>query len=141
MASIAFTDPTGAATLTPFGTLPNFQGWTPLPPRVIGPRSTALGTGIDDVFSFRTDYGASFGVAPLAPVQLTVATRLILHLLSGGSCTVTTSDVAARVYTCTLFPGSEPEIELVDALTMDYALRLTLRNSSAAAMLCDYTPP
>lgn len=146
MASISFTDAVGSATLdngltgVAGGVASRFAGWVPLP-RVVGPVAHALATGAMQRFRFRTDYGARFTMRDIPNSSLATAHRLIVHLLDGGTCTVTTGDSASRVYaTCGLAPDTEPELVPQDAAQLTYALSLSLINlaGSPTAMLCVY---
>jgi hypothetical protein len=143
MASIAFTDGDGAATLQ--NGVPNpgnrFRGWTPrtMP---VGAAETSLGTGARFMFAFRTDHTATFTMTEIPMASLATALRLMAWLLGGGTCAVTTGDNASRVYpTCGLAEGTAPELVQQDAANLTYALTLTLVNlaGTPTAMLCDYT--
>ena len=147
MASIAFTDGTGAATLDngltaiAGGVGSRFRGWTSLP-RVVGPRRYALGSGVPAVFRFRTDYLATFELPHIPQAQVTVLDRLMAHLASGGTCSVATGDDAARTYpTCALAEGAEPEKRLSDPQDLRWSLVLTLVNvaGSPVPMTCLYS--
>lgn len=138
MSSITFND--GAAgTLTSPAPEPlkRFSGWTPDVVDV-GVRETAVGTGVAYDFVFRTDYVVSFDVPYLTHAELAVAHRLIRHLTGGGSCTVTTKDLSANVYTCRLREGTVPSLTLADRAMMEYTLHLELTNTAAAALIAEY---
>lgn len=146
MAAISFTDATGAATLdngltgVAGGAGSRFSGWTP---RVmpIGPAVHALADGARHAFVFRVDYTAEFSLRDLPATAQAVALRLIAHLLTGGTCSVSTGDNAARTYaTCGLAPDSTPSLALQDADACTYTLTLALLNRATppAPMLCDY---
>lgn len=139
MASIAFTDATGAATLTNGAPAPldRFSGWTP-DLDDIGPTDAALGTGLTFHWSHRVDYLASLELPLLQVSTLAVALRLKRHLLTGGACTVTTGDSASNVYTCRLAPGSVPEIEYRDRQLVEYAFKVKLKNAAQAPLICLY---
>lgn len=146
MATIEFTDSTGAALLTngyfaeADGVATRFRGWRPFT-RPIGPLETALGTGRSYRFVFRTDYGAAFAVAEIPNSSLDIALRLMAHLLNGGTIAVATEDIASRLYsTCGLAPGTEPALEGPDPVTLRYTLSLTVINlaTPGAPMLCIY---
>jgi hypothetical protein len=144
---IDFTDATGAATLTNGKTFPGdrFANWTPFI-NPVGDAAARLSDGALTMFRTRTDYGASFDV-PMIPSTgassaLTVAMRLVAHLMSGGQCSVTTGDAAASVYaTCGLRPGTMPDLKLTDKRTIEYTLSLSLINlaGSPVAMVCRYS--
>ncbi len=137
--SIAFTDGTGAASLTngknTYGD--RFRNWVPMP-ELESSRVTGLGTGAIHEWRFRTDYGASFELPYIPASSLDIVDRLIVHLLGGGSVTVNTGDSASHSYTCTLFPGFTPALVLDDRVLMEYTLSLKLRNSGNAVMRCLY---
>jgi hypothetical protein len=137
--SIAFTDGTGAATLTngQTGNPGRFKGWTP-GGLGIGPSETASGTGAVSKWRFRTDYTAKFDLPYIPASSLDVAIRLKLHLEDGGNCTVTTGDAGSRTYTATLRPGGTVDLVQSDGPMMEYTLTLELLNASAAVMLCVY---
>jgi hypothetical protein len=141
MASIAFTDGTGAATLQSATASPGnrFRNWIPNDDP-IGPGVPTLADATIHRWEFRKDYTASFEVPGLTMSQLAIAGRLRIHLLNGGSCTVTTNDSAARVYTAKLAPGTAPSISGPDE-SWEYAFSVVLRNTASATMLCVYSGP
>jgi hypothetical protein len=138
--SIAFTDGTGAATLTNGLTAPadRFGNWTP-DIALIGPSEVATGTGVTSMWAFRTDYVVSFELDKLPASTQAVALRLKAHLLGGGTCTVTTGDTGGNTYTCRLRPGTSPTITFSDRKRLRYTLALELKNTSAAPLLCEYS--
>lgn len=80
----------------------------------------------------------SFAAAPLD-----IANELIEVLLEGNGRTVAlhTEDAFGNSYaTCGLYPGTKPELFLMDRRTMEYGLRLSLINlaASSAKMECHY---
>lgn len=137
-AKIDFNDGTSATLQSPVPAPGNrFHGWTPdIDP--VAHREVALGTGATSQFLFRTDYLARFEIRNLRPAQHAVALRLKAHLLNGGSCTVTTADAGGTTYTCTIAPGSVPELVFTDERMVEFTMRLALKNASAAAMICSY---
>lgn len=142
MASISFTDSIGAATLAcswPSGAPRRFANWTPFQ-RPIGEGANELGTGKRHQFAFRTDYGAAFEVNGIANTDLDIALRLQEHLIGGGEITVTTDDLSSRVHTCTLAPGTEPEIPFSDRQMLEYSFRVTVLDAAATPgqLLCEY---
>lgn len=139
MSSIAFTDGIGAATLQNAMPFPGnrFANWTPDLMELADVEDN-LGTGVPSKFLFRSDYVATFEVPYLKATDLAIAMRLKAWLTGGGSCTVTTNDTLGNVYTCTLVAKSTPVIELADAREREYRLKLQLRNSAAAPLLCVY---
>jgi hypothetical protein len=138
MASVTFNDG-ASATLSNGLTAPadRFGNWTP-DLDLIGPSRAGLGTGTTFRWTHRTDYCAVFEIDKLPNSTLAVALRLKAHLLNGGTCTVTTGDADANVYTCRLRPGTVPEIQFSDRRRLRYSLALQLKNTAAAALLCRY---
>lgn len=141
MASISWTDGTGAATLTNGLPAPasRFRGWTPAP-EVVGDLDEALGTGTLYAFTFRSDYQARFRLERIPNASQALLERLLRHLKGAGTVSVTTDDAASRTYaTCQMVKDAPPELAF-DARTRTWALTLTLRNvaGSPAPMLCIY---
>lgn len=136
--SITFTDGTGTATLTNGKPAPTdrFRGWTP-DTAIIGPSEEASGTGDLFTWAFRTDYLVTFQLEAIPAASLTTLMRLKRWLLSGGAVTVNTGDVASRSYTCKMPKGKPPEITY-DPEFKEYTVRLTLRNTAAADLVCVY---
>lgn len=137
-AKIDFNDGAAATLKSPVPAPGNrFRGWTPdrIP---IGPVEFALGTGAPSQFEFRTDYIATFEIHNLRPSDLTIWGRLKAHLIGGGQVTVTTADSGGTTYTCKLAPGTVPELRQMDERMVEFAARLTLKNTSAAMMICSY---
>jgi len=143
MATITFTDGTGAVTLdnattsVSLGVGSRFADWTPFQ-KPIGPRVPALGTGVPYQFRFRTDYGASFSMTDIPNTKMSDMLRCQEWLLRGNSVTVNTGDNAARSYTAYLAPDGDVSITLQDKNVLLYSMSFTLINGSAAAMLCIY---
>ncbi len=144
MASITFNDGSSATldnglTGVAAGVGSRFATWTPFTRR-IGERAVTLATGASFAFTFRIDYGASFEMRDLPNTTQSVALRLIRHLQGGGTCTVTTDDAAARVYTaCAMDPDGDVSLAFQDAAYLTYTMSLSLINLSGADMLCQYT--
>ena len=139
MASLAFTDGTGSATLSNGLSAPadRFANWTPdASPE--GVRTPTLGEGITHQWLFRTDYLVALELPHIPASSLDVAVRLKLHLLGGGTCTVTTGDTSSRTYTARVAPGTTPEVVFSDRKRLRYTFRCALKNTSAAVMLCTY---
>ena len=146
MATITFTDGTGAATLDnsttgiSTGVGSRFADWTPVQ-RPIGPRVPALGTGRPYQFRFRTDYGASFTMTDIPNTSMATMLRCQEWLLRGEAVTVNTGDAASRSYaTCYLAPDGDVTITLQDKNLLLYSMSFTLINGAASpsAMLCLY---
>ena len=144
MASITFNDGTSATldnglTGVAAGVGSRFASWTPFTRR-IGERAVTLATGASFAFTFRIDYGATFELRDLPNTTQSIALRLIRHLQGGGTCTVTTGDAAARVYTtCAIDPEGDASLAFQDAAYLTYTMSLSLINLSGADMLCQYT--
>jgi hypothetical protein len=141
VAKIDFTDGTGAATLESATPSPGnrFRNWLP-DDAPIGPSVPTLADATIHLWEFRKDYLASFEVPGLTMSQLVIAGRLKIHLMSGGSITITTNDSAARVHTAKLAPGTVPTISGPDE-NWEYTFSMVARNTSSATMLCVYSGP
>lgn len=143
MATIVFNDGGGSVTLDngttgmSLGVGSRFADWTPFQ-RPIGPRVTALGTGVPYQFRFRTDYGASFSMTDIPNTKMSDMLRCQAWLLNGGAVTVNTGDNAARSYTAYLAPEADITITLQDKNLLLYAMSFVLINIAAASMLCLY---
>lgn len=146
MATITFTDGTGAVTLDngttsmSSGVGSRFTDWTPFQ-RPIGPRVPALGTGRPYQFRFRTDYGASFTLTDIPNTKMSDMLRCQEWLLRGESVAVNTGDAASRSYaTCYLAPDGDITITLQDRNVLLYSMSFVLINGAASpsAMLCVY---
>lgn len=146
MATIAFTDGTGAVTLDngttsiSSGVGSRFSDWTPFQ-KPIGPRVPALGTGRPYQFRFRTDYGASFSLTDIPNTKMSDMLRCQEWLLRGESVTVNTGDASSRSYTtCYLAPDGDVSITLQDKNLLLYSMSFVLINGAASpsAMLCIY---
>ena len=146
MAYITFTDGTGAAQLdnglrsAASGVASRFANWVPNI-RPIGVSETTLASGATHMFRFRTDYTATFSIEHIPAASLDIATRLMAHLLSGGTCAVYTEDSAARAYTtCGLAPGGTVQIGMEDRNDLWYRMDFALINLAASptVMLCVY---
>lgn len=138
--SLQWTDGTGAATLDNGKPVPGdrFADWRPIPVSVARP-VTGLGTGTRHEWRFRTDYGASFRLDYIVNTDLDLVDRLLLHLYGGGTVTVNTGDSASRTYTAKLAPDSDPTLQMMeDRALLEYSLSLSLINTAAAPMLCEY---
>jgi hypothetical protein len=147
-ATITFVDGIGAATLSNGkpGPASRFGNWVPstMP---IGDAKVVQGTGATVMFTYRTDYLASFELAHI-PVETSggvrlvdVATRLIAWLHAGGTCAVNTGDVEANSYaTCGIAPGTKAKLALTDRKNLEYTLTLSLINLavSPGPLVCHY---
>lgn len=156
MAYITFTDSGGSVTLTngleavstnnPLlkdGPGSRFADWTPFQ-RPIGAAAVALGTGARSMFTFRTDYGATFTLNDIPNTKMSDMLRCQAHLLSGGTVGVYTTDSGSpsRSYaTCCLAPNGDVGITLQDKNVLTYSMTFSLINidASPTAMLCIYS--
>jgi hypothetical protein len=140
MASIAWTDSTGSATLenahagTPAS---RFASWMPtsLP---IGDKANAAADGQLYSYRLRTQHGASFELRDIPETSMALMLRLMLHLADGGTATVNTGDGAARSYTVCLAPEADPPApQLSDETFLWYSMGFTvIAPGSADPMLC-----
>jgi hypothetical protein len=72
---------------------------------------------------------------------LTVAHRLIAHLLNAGSCVVNTGDTDTTTHSgLYLLPGFEPTITLTDPGQLEYTLSLALFDPAGTILVCNYDP-
>lgn len=146
MATITFTDGTGAVTLdngttsVSSGVGSRFADWIPFQ-RPIGPAVTALGTGQRYQYAFRTDYGASFSMTDIPNSKMSDMLRCQAWLLGGGTVSVNTGDASNRTYaTCCLSPDGDVSITLQDKNVLLYSMSFAVINvaSPPAAMICEY---
>lgn len=147
MAYIAFTDSGGLVTLdnglrgsavTIAGS--RFADWVPFQ-RPIGAAAVALGTGARSMFTFRTDYGATFSLNDIPNTKMSDMLRCQAWLLGGGSVAVYTEDSVNSTYaTCCLAPNGDVGITLQDKNVLTYGMTFALINiaGSPSAMLCLY---
>jgi hypothetical protein len=134
--SIVFRDSFGTTTIP--SVAPTLGNWVP-DVEEIGDRQTGLGDGTEYLFSFRTDYVASFEMPYIPATAIPDLVRLKRHLLRGGLITIFTEDAASRVFTCALKPGSTPSWTLADRRTREYTLSLAVRNVMPYPMMVDYS--
>lgn len=143
MASISFTDSTGAAMLNsswPGGAPRRFRNWRPYS-KPFGEGANKLSDGQPHRFAFRIDHTASFEMPGIANSDMATLLRFVEHALGDGNTfTVTTDDLASRTYTCCIAPGTEPDVTREDAGMLEYTLALTVVNivTSPTAMICVY---
>lgn len=148
-ARITFTDIVGAATLQSDWPEPGdvFGAWTPTSVPV-GQSGHAQDDATPSHSRTSWRYGATFevrglGMGAAGASALDIADRLIGHLLSGGTCGVTTEDALGSTYaTCGLMPDTEPALALANPRTIEYTLSLALINlaDSPVPMICHYGP-
>lgn len=144
---ISFTDGSGAAQLDNGMTAisgavgSRFMNWVSesVP---IGVAKAALGTGARAMFTFRTDYLATFELQDIPNANVTILDRLIAWLLAGGTVSVTCNDSLSAVYaTCCLAEGSTPTKKVFNAKDQTWVLTVKLVNiaGSPVPMTCIYT--
>ena len=146
--TITFVDGIGAATLSNGKPSPadRFSNWVPST-EPIGASKVVQATGATVMFTYRTDYLASFELAHI-PVETTggvrpvdIAVRLIAWLHAGNTCAVNTGDAESSSYaTCGIAPGTKAKLALTDRKNLEYTLTLSLVNLavSPVAMVCHY---
>ena len=141
MASITWTDGTGAASIAPrlngIAAASRFNAWEPTPV-VVGPRHFTLGTETPMVEVLRITRRVTFVVPYLFAEDQALADRLIIHAHSGGQFVVNTTDLAARSYTCTIPEGGDITFGMADGSDLRYELRVAARNTAAAPLVCIY---
>jgi hypothetical protein len=137
--SLVFTDAQGSATLTNGYPAPGdrFAAWVPKsPPKSV--EAETLADGTLHVFLFHHKYAATFELRHIPQDQVGTAMRLIRWLNEGGEVTVNTGDAESNIYTCQKVMGSEPELGPPDPVTLRRTLKLTLRNTEAADLICTW---
>jgi hypothetical protein len=136
MASIAWTDSTGSATLTNGMPIPadRFGGWTPRD-ESIGPASIQLSTGRIYGAKYRRDGLVDFELRTIPGTELPKMLRLKLHLMKGGLIEVDAAqhELGERWAFATLAPGTEPEVSFADSETREYTFGVTLREAEEPA--------
>jgi len=135
--SLEFADNEGAATLTNGYPAPGdrFAAWTPKSP-LKSVEAETLGAGQLHVWEFHAKYLVSFELRHIPQDQVGTAMRLIRWLNRGGEVTVNTGDADDNVYICQKQMGTEPELGPPDPITLRRTLKLTLRNTEEADLLC-----
>jgi hypothetical protein len=133
---LEWTDSEGTETLTNGYPAPGdrFAAWHAKSP-IVGPAESAL-AGTLHVYEFRADYTASFELRGIPQSQVAAALRLIRHLNRGGEVTVYTGDAEDNVYTCQKVADSDPDLGPPDPKDLRRTLKLTLRNTEQADLLC-----
>lgn len=129
MASISWTDSTGAGTLGNDKPAPadGLMGWTPRD-ESIGPVSVAPATGRIHGAKYRRDGLVDFQIAAIPGSELPLMLRLKLHLMKGGSVTLDSdNELAERWATATLAPNTKPSVEFSDNVCLEYTFSVTLR--------------
>lgn len=132
-ASIEFTDSIGTASLSNIVNLPSrFNAWTPNR-TPIGPEVGNLGTGVITRPLYRTDTTVSLEVNPVQGDSLPVALRLKLHLMKGGTVTLTSDNFLASTLfpQCVIAPGTTPSLKLTDREMLEYTFSCVLKASGS----------
>lgn len=141
MASITFTDGTGAVTLSNgrTGVGARFSQWTPTINRVAD-RRFALGTGVAYEYLFREDSLVSFTLDGLPATQLENVARFTKYIQAGGTVTLNTTDNSNRTYQARLAEGSDVQVTMTDTTFIEYSLRVTMANADSPVvfMVCEY---
>jgi hypothetical protein len=141
MATITFTDGTGAVTLSngKAGPGSRFSQWTPSIDR-IADRRFALGTGIAYEYLFREDFTASFQIEHLPLTQLANVSRFMRWALQGNTFTVNTQDKTNKTYTCRLRPETMPTLTMTDRVVLEYTLDLSVISAASPTVFlaCEY---
>lgn len=131
-ASLTFTDDTGEATLSNIALLPSrFNNWTPN--RVpIGPESVSLGLGTITRPVYRTDLTVALEINPIPGDDLPVVLRLKLHLMKGGTVTLSSINFLSSLFTsCVVAPQTIPSITLSDREMLEYSFSAILKAEEA----------
>lgn len=133
MGSIAWTDGTGAASLSNTKTAPanRLASWEPrsIP---IGPAVNVLADARLFIFEFRVDNLVSFEIPHIPGSQMPLMWRLKLHLERGGTCTVDSEFAEAAIFTTSkLAPGTVPDIRFSDKIRQEYTFAVTVKGSGA----------
>jgi hypothetical protein len=137
--SLEWTDAEGFAELTNGYPAPGdrFAAWVTSSP-LKGVEAETLADGTLHVYEFHAKYLATFELRYIPQDQWRLAMRLIRHLNRGGEVTVNTGDAEDNVYTCQKQMGTEPELGPPDPVTLRRTLKLTLRNTEQADLLCTW---
>ena len=141
MATITFTDGTGAVTLsnTLSTAASRFSQWVPDVER-ISDRKVALGTGVTYEYLYRQDYTASFAIEHIPLTELSKVARFKAWALAGNTFNVNTQDKTNATYLCRIKPGTVPQLEMEDRTLLEY--RLSVEVISAASpqvfLACSY---
>lgn len=131
-AIFTFTDATGAATLSEWAPSIGTRLSAYVPATTpIGQRRTLLATGAPRMWRYRTDETAIVELRLIPVASLPLVTRLVAHLLNGGTCGLDTGDGTHTYATLALAPESTPELRLTDPKGKRYTLTLRLLNVAA----------
>lgn len=131
MATITFTDGTGAVTLsnTLSTAASRFSQWVPDIER-LADRKVAVGTGVTYEYLYRQDYTASFAIEHIPLTELSKIARFKAWALAGNTFNVNTQDKNNATYSCRIKPGTTPSLEMEDRTLLEY--RLSVEVISAA---------
>ena len=136
--SIVFNDG-ASATLNNGRSAPFDRFWQWTPSRIdVGPKGVPVGTGVTNVFIFRTDHCVSIELRDIPESMHAIALRLIQHLTRGGTATLNAGDPAANTYTVRLRPGTEPTLSIQDERRPSYVFKAELKNTAAVDLLSVY---
>jgi hypothetical protein len=135
--SLEWTDDVGGAELTNGYPAPGdrFAAWVTSSP-LKSVEAETLADGTLHVFEFHAKYLATFELRYIPQDQWALAMRLIRHLNRGGEVTVITGDSLSNEYVCQKQMGADPELGPPDPVTLRRTLKLTLRNTDQADLLC-----
>jgi hypothetical protein len=136
---LLFEDDEGEATLTNGYPAPGdrFAAWKPHSP-MKGVEAETLADGTLHVFKFHHKYTVTFELRHIPQNQVATALRLIRWLNEGGEVTVNTGDADGNVYVCQKLMGSEPELRQPDPQNLRRTLKLELRNTEQADLICTW---
>lgn len=141
MATITFTDGTGAVTLTNGlpGAGSRFSQWVPDIDRVAD-RKVAVGTGVTYEYLYRQDYVASFIIEHIPLTELSDVARFKAWALAGNTFNVNTEDKNNASYSCRIRPGTIPQLEIEDRTTLEYRLSVEVISAASPQVLlaCSY---
>lgn len=133
---ITFTDEEGAVSLSAWAPAVGDRLCAFVPFKTpVGQRRTLLATGATRMYAYRTDRGAALEIRLLPLSVLDKVTRLVAHLLNGGTIALDTGDGTHTYATLGLAPGSEPELRLADPKLKRYTLAFRVIDLAASPTL------
>lgn len=144
MARITYTNPIGDRVLRPVFSAPGdrLRGWTP-DARPVGDAGIILSSGRRELWTYRTDFTASFilpGIVPAsASPECTLARALEFqaYARAGNFFNVAVEDaVGTPSVTCWLAEGADVTIALADPGALLYTVSLTV--AAASPLVCVY---
>ena len=143
-ASITFTDAEGTVVLTNDkpGHGGRFTAWTPSTAGIEADDEETLGGGVRHVWEFGARRDATLTLRHIPNTRQPQLVRLARHLRRGDPVSITTGDIAARVYpTCQHVKGTPIDLRQPDRAELEWDLTVTVRNvagGSAPDLLCVY---